>query len=279
MKLIPSNFKEQILTMLKDGLKPSEISKLLNLNYVSTQQMCNRLGYTFTYNHGNNRYFQNIDTNVKAYMLGFITADGAIVNDTLTITIHTKDRCILETLKSEIGCENPIREIHTKMSFDCSRQVDHVRFTITDKLIISDLNNLGIYPRKSLTMENIIINIPKEFRKPFIIGYFDGDGSVTLPKGKVKFQKHTNSYILHPSHCLLVQFRGTKELLLGITNELEIPTHFYQRDSIGSLIISDKLSVIKFFNCYKDLTFFLRRKYNKFLMRIDHPSFQKLIQD
>jgi hypothetical protein len=45
----------------------------------------------------NLNYFSVIDSSIKAYILGFIAADGAIVRNTncstktLTITIHAKD--------------------------------------------------------------------------------------------------------------------------------------------------------------------------------------------
>jgi hypothetical protein len=47
------------------------------------------------YNHS---YFENIDSEDKAYFLGFIYADGSIVTNgrnTLYIVIHTKDQHIL----------------------------------------------------------------------------------------------------------------------------------------------------------------------------------------
>jgi len=53
----------------------------------------------------NVNYFNKIDSYNKAYLLGFIAADGAIVQNkgfntkTLTITIHAKDIAILELLK------------------------------------------------------------------------------------------------------------------------------------------------------------------------------------
>ena len=49
----------------------------------------------------NTQYFKKINSYNKAYLLGFIAADGAIVQNkgystkTLTITIHAKDIAVL----------------------------------------------------------------------------------------------------------------------------------------------------------------------------------------
>lgn len=273
-KNVPSNFKKEILSFLEEGKTPNEISNLLNLVYCSTQQMCNKLGYKFRPDQGNIRYFQNIDTSLKAYFLGFIAADGGIVKNTLTITIHKKDKEILDTLKREIGCEKPLINIIRPLYKGSDEMTSHIRFTLSNPKLIQDLNNLGIFSRKSLTIGNIIKNIPYEFRNSFIIGYFDGDGSVLLPKGKIK--KTNNKY--YPSYSIQISIRGTKELLTGILNHLNIQKNLvFNKTYILSLC--KKEQIVQFLNCYNHLNFYLKRKYDKIQSRINHTSFQKIIQD
>lgn len=274
MKLVPSKFQNEILEFIKQGKTPTQTAKLLNLNPVSVSSFYLKQGIKTKPDKGNVRYFQNIDTHQKAYFLGFIAADGAIVKNTLTITIHFKDKCILEKLKEEIGNSHKLQEIHTKMSFDHSRIVNHVRFCLTDKSLILDLNNLGIYPKKSMTIGNIINNIPYEFRDSFIIGYFDGDGSVTLPKGNTKISK--KGLQNYPSYRTVVNFRGTLEFLQGIATHLNVNTKI-TFDKTHSLYIRRKEYILRFFSCYKNLNFYLLRKHDKFLERINHESYRKLI--
>jgi hypothetical protein len=150
----------------------------------------------------------------------------------------------------------------------------HIRFTLSNPELIQDLNNLGIFSRKSLTIGNIIENIPYEFRNSFIIGYFDGDGSVLLPKGKIK--KTNNKY--YPSYSIQISIRGTKELLTGILNHLNIQKNLvFNKTYILSLC--KKEQIVQFLNCYNHLNFYLKRKYDKIQNRINHNSFQKIIQD
>lgn len=278
IKRIPSNFREEILTLADKGIKPKEIANKLNLNRVSTNSFLRSLGYKFLPNKGDVNYFNTIDSYAKAYIVGFIAADGALVKTgkciTLTITVKYTDLCILEFIKSQIRNEHKIQIIKRKSSFDKTKYIHHVRFTISDKNISTALINLGITPNKSLTMPNIINNIPKQFRKAFIIGYFDGDGSVSLPKERAKFSNPKQQYITYPSHRLTLTIRGTKPFLQGIVDELNIKEYLIaQYDSIPSLSIGHKESIIKFFKCYEELPFFLTRKYNKFLERIYHPSY------
>jgi intein/homing endonuclease len=274
MKRIPSNFRNEILKLLEQGCKPTQIANTLNLNKVSVNSFCKNLGYSFKISQGNVKYFENIDTHQKAYFLGFIAADGAIVNNTLTITIHKKDIELLEKLKSEIGNLHNIQSINTKMSFDSTRRVNHVRYTLTNKDLISDLNNLGIFPKKSLTISNIIQNIPYEFRDSFIIGYFDGDGCIVFPPPS---KKQTSVGLkTYPTHRMIVSLRGTKEFLNGIADHLEINYKIYFHKT-HILCIRKKEYILRFFNCYKNLNFYLKRKHDKFLEKINHESFKRLI--
>lgn len=282
-KLIPSNFEAEIINFVNQGKRPVEIAKLLNLNKISTNSFLRTKGYKFQPNKGNINYFKTIDSFSKAYIVGFIAADGSLVTSktsktpTLTITIKHTDICILEFIKSEIGNSHKIQTIKRTSSFNKNMQIHHSRYTITDKNISSALIKLGITPNKSLTMPNIIPNIPKEYRKAFILGYFDGDGSVSLPKPRHKYSNPQKKDILYPSHRLTINIRGTKEFLQGIADELELDYYqINQYDSIPNMTIGHKESIVKFFKCYEGLSFFLERKYNKFLKRINHPSYKLL---
>lgn len=133
----------------------------------------------------------------------------------------------------------------------------------------------GITPRKSLTIGNIITNIPYLFRDAFIIGYFDGDGSVSAPK-----YSHSNKYgCKYEDHTLRIQIRGTKAFLEGICEHLNIDKkHIYKCGSIPQLSFANKKDVYRFYKCYEYLSFYYKRKHDKFIQRINHPSFDKYKQ-
>lgn len=215
----------------------------------------------------NEHYFEVIDSSAKAYILGFIAADGSLVKSStgdtyyLTITIRYEDKQVLEFIQEELKSRYKLLEIR-KLSYN--KEVHHIRLQFSNKFITNDLLKYGILPNKSLTMTNIINNIPIEYRDAFIIGYFDGDGSIS---------NITNSI---NNKSMNIQIRGTKEFLHGICNHLNIPiTYIHQYDSIPQLSITHMKYIVRFFECYKSLQFYYIRKYNKFLQRINEPSYDK----
>lgn len=270
---------DRVLSYLQEGKTVPEISILLGINKVTISSYLRTHGIKLNPDKGNVHYFENIDSYAKAYIVGFIAADGALVKTksttSLTITLKYEDKAVLEFIKSEIGNKHKLQEISRPSSFDSSKTIHHIRYVISDKYITEDLNKLGITSNKSLTMGNIIENIPHKYRDAFIIGYFDGDGSVTIRDGLYPNDRG----ILCKDYSLYIQIRGTEEFLKGICNHLEISeSHIKKQDSIPQLCFASKKDTYRFFQCYKNLPFYYERKYNKFLQRINHTSYDKYKQ-
>ena len=218
----------------------------------------------------NEHYYNVIDTPSKANILGFKAPDGSLVKSStgnsyyLTITIKYEDRSVLDFIQKELNSNYKLLEIR-KISY--GKEVHHIRLQFSNKIITNDLMMYGILPRKSLTMTNIIENIPIEYRDAFIIGYFDGDGSVSFISNSIN------------NKSMNVQIRGTQDFLSGICNHLDIPiTYIHQYDSISHLTITHMKYIVRFFNCYQNLQFYYIRKHNKFLERINEPSYAKYKQ-
>lgn len=283
-KLKLENQKELILSKFDAGESCTKIAKDLGeyLQAITNLIKTYRPNIPLMPNKGNVHYFETIDSYAKAYIVGFIAADGSLVKNkrtsvtTLTITIKYEDKEVLEFIKSEIGNSHDLHEIKRQSSFDKTKTIHHIRYCLSDKNIVQDLNKLGITSNKSLTMGNIIKNIPYEYRDAFIIGYFDGDGSVHI-ENRLKEKKI--SHKLYPDHSLYIQIRGTKEFLQGICEHLNITSsHIHQNDSIPHLSFANKKDTYRFFQCYANLPFYYKRKHDKFLQRISHPSYDKYKQ-
>ena len=278
-KVMTDEVITSVMNLISEGKKVPEIARILGINKVTIGSFLRTHGIKLNPDKGNVHYFDTIDSYAKAYIVGFIAADGALVktrtSTTLTITIKYEDRAVLEFIKSEIGNEHKLQEIIRPSSFDSSKIIHHIRYTISDRHITKALNALGITSNKSLSMGNIIKNIPYEYRDACIIGYFDGDGSITIRDG----QYPNDRGILCYDYSLYIQIRGTKDFLLGICNHLKIDvTHIHQNDSIPHLSFASKRDTYRFFQCYKNLPFYYKRKHDKFLQRINHPSYDKYKQ-
>ena len=212
----------------------------------------------------NTQYFKKINSYNKAYLLGFIAADGAIVQNkgystkTLTITIHAKDIAVLELLKSELNSSLNIKDITYKSKSLLSYKLDvnHKRFTTSRKEIIQDLEKVGLTSNKSLTMPNLVVNIPKKYRKAFILGYFDGDGCITNSTEKrIRYEAKFTS--------------GNKDFLLKIQdklNEVNIYSSLREKGNAFDLCIDRKEESEKLYKfLYKDVVICLSRKLNNFV--------------
>ena len=134
----------------------------------------------------NHDYFNQIDTSEKAYILGFIYADGCnyITEDGKTNIINftqLKDSVdILQKIKLELESEYPILEYTQK-----TNEKIICRTNIRSKQLSDDLIKLGVMSKKSLIVDFPSFTIvPEKFMPHFIRGYFDGDGCVWDGKRK-----------------------------------------------------------------------------------------------
>lgn len=211
-------------------------------------------------NKGNVEYFKTIDTNLKAYFLGFIAADGCITNgNRLVINVVKDDRVILDKFVEELGCESHLYNTPKKIG-RCQ-----ITFSMSDNTLVNNIRKYGIQERKSLTIENIITNIPEKFRSSFILGYFDGDGYASISYSEYTSKK-TLQKLKYP--ILHVGFCGTEKFLNGIISEIKLSHSSIKfKSGIYNLYCgSSKEDNIKIFDyLYSKNDFFLKRKYIKFM--------------
>lgn len=130
---------------------------------------------TGTRSNCNEEYFEKIDNPNKAYLLGFITADGGITgkySNVCSIEISEKDIELLNFAKKEINPKAAITDCFYK-----NKRNKKVSFS--SKKICEDLRKYGIIPNKSLILERVPIElIPQEFLCFYFRGLIDGDGCV-----------------------------------------------------------------------------------------------------
>lgn len=163
-----------------------------------------------------NENFFNSWSNEMAYFLGFIAADGCLykyknANDKymLQIGLNSKDEHILLSMMLHINSNRPL--VHKKAKIDKQGYNKGAQsiLCLNSTQIAHDLMNLGIYPRKSWTME-FPKNYPEEFMSHYLRGFFDGDGSIYF----IKHPSQKNKY-------LGVNFTGPEKYLRGLKNYLQ----------------------------------------------------------
>lgn len=111
-----------------------------------------------------------IDTEGKAYLLGWIASDGSVKKGEIVISVHEKDLNILLNLRDIICSKLPI----THMESICM-----VKLSICSTQISTDVcSHLNIFPGKKDSKVEFPTLTDIDLKWAFTRGFFDGDGSI-----------------------------------------------------------------------------------------------------
>jgi hypothetical protein len=205
----------------------------------------------------NQEIFKVIDTEEKAYWLGFLYADGYIVYNGirygLELALKESDYNHLVKFKRFLQTEAPIKKRVIKAKN--GKEYVAYRISIFNKHLVKDLVDKGCVPNKSLTLIFPSYDIvPKNLMHHFIRGYFDGDGSIYLPK------------VINKKQQASISFVGTKPFLLGIRKELNLSdTKMIPTGKAFTSVHGGNRKVATFFEqIYHNATVYLDRKYMKY---------------
>lgn len=153
----------------------------------------------------NFRYFREIDSHEKAYWLGFIYADGFISGaqgrKKFGLSLSEKDISQIEKLKKCMESDYPINKYTVRAGYKPGSR--YARLIVENEDMYDDLISHGVVEHKTDILKPP--NIKPEYNNSFILGYFDGDGSIFVSN----------------SHCPFYQVNivGTDDLLEFIHND------------------------------------------------------------
>lgn len=201
-------------------------------------------GNTTRWNTDRN-YFAKIDEPTKAYILGFLIADGHIHKTGYKIQVSVKetDAALLAAVASEMGCEAPLTT--TVNHYDGSHMR---RLLLCGQQLVADLNALGVYHDKSKTAA--WPSVAPELEGHLVRGLWDGDGYI----GKGMFE-----------------LIGTSALLDGVVEAAERHTgctlrrRMSGRDKAYHYALGSRRDTAVLHWMYEDAGIALDRKREKFL--------------
>lgn len=239
--------------LLKDELNYTELALKYEISRPTVRAFAKRTGL----HKGNTKrlkkhslninYFDTIDTPNKAYVLGFIYADGCNTRNGLHIGIQEEDKEVLEFIKSELNISNALRyikpaNVNWKPKWELS--IKSIDFS-------KALTNVGCPPAKSLIL-SFPDFISDDLMPHFIRGYFDGDGCISICKKgyfKVSFVSASALFI-----------DSLREYLYNKTGHL-LPVY---KKNYYSLLSSKQSTVKDIINLmYTNSTFSMQRKFKK----------------
>lgn len=196
-------------------------------------------------------FFSFINSEEKAYWLGFIAADGYMYDNWLGVSLSAVDRDHLVLLATSLHSSHPIAD-YTQKGHAYSRLM------IYSTKLTNDLKSLGITPRKTFTLQWPTLST--EMLRHFTRGYVDGDGCFTIDS---KARNNANVYFSVTSNkpfLLDMQAYLMRHCALNQTKLFQ-----RQKDSpIYSMVYCGKLQVRRIIDfLYQDATTYLQRKYYK----------------
>lgn len=137
----------------------------------------------------NDNYFETIDSDLKAYLLGFFVADGCIrMSDgcknsyRLSINISEKDKNLVELYQKLICPDNKITISNYKKGAKNRQPVYQIRWT--SNKMKNDLEKFNILINKTnhFDFKFPFEKLNNKLLFSFIRGYFDGDGHLSYSK-------------------------------------------------------------------------------------------------
>ena len=167
------------------SMPAKDIAANLGRSYQGVLTRANQLGLKARHRMGVNSlvkdYFKEIDTPMKAWLLGLLAADGCMSKaGQLTLGLHQKDLEIVEAARDELAPG-------ARITFYATRTTPMARFSVSDPGLVADLASHGVVNAKTL-ITAWPADLPGEFVNSFVCGYYDGDGSlgtVPLPRWAV----------------------------------------------------------------------------------------------
>jgi hypothetical protein len=253
--------ENKIRFMHANNFSASEISTEMNVDVGTVYNRLKKLGI-YTKRHRkyilNEKYFENIDSENKAYWLGFLMADG--YNSGKFIRVDIQDIGHLEKFRDDIY-PNKDMPVRTKIS-PTNKCVYYL--TIQDSKFVKDCEKLGVLNKKSHIAK--YPNIDKEMDKHFIRGLFDGDGCLSYSMDG-KYRRYNFSIV------------GSKDIISEVRNKLlliGVNIGFRKTKSIYELHIRGNRQIIKVLNwLYVDSSTFLERKFRKYDDMITWDGFKR----
>lgn len=236
--------KNQYLKVYKNVLKGQENNSGKDRCQYCFNSLTKTGSDNFNYKYEKNEnYFENIDTELKAYLLGWIAGDGCLKKDGLFFEISMEDKKILELFNKNISPTNKYYTIADE------KHKNTVLWKVHSTKIVNDLLKhleLDSYGKKCDVIK--LPNLPDNLIWSFVRGLFDSDGCVASPLA----QKTS------PTSSICSISKQIRSDIMTLCDKNHIT---YTHDGRAQIIFNGKNCLAFLDKLYTDATYYLTRKY------------------
>lgn len=202
-------------------------------------------------------FFENIDSEEKAYFLGLLFTDGNVHQMKksglwqISLELSIKDKDILETFKQLLNS-------NAKTTYRKRENTEMVAFRIYSEKMAQDLSKYGIIPNKTKATKHLP-NVPFNLRKHFIRGMIDGDGAIYKSKYKVDKEYYHITFCSY-NYSICEELQQICDSFLDEPNKAKIlkdnGKEIYRVHYNNQYKVKQLVTVL-----YKDSNYYLARKY------------------
>ncbi len=257
---------DEIVKLYESGLSTVKIATLYGVTHKVITKILDKKGIKRCNNSNrkyklNEAYFDEIDTPNKAYILGFLYADGSNSENkcTISMSLQEEDGYILEKIRQEIGSEKPLEFLDYSNKHDGGYNYkNQYRLLMFSRHMCNALKNKGVMPNKSLILKWPTF-LRDDLYSHFLRGYIDGDGYIQPHKWE-----HCVDFISTYDFCRQAQIYIENKL--GIKCKLNeaschngVTTYLYIRYKEQVKLFLDYI--------YQDAELYLERKYNTYISK------------
>lgn len=254
--------EDDIISAYNKGLYLRNIEKLYHIDIRTIKKILlnNNIDYVPKVSRKyqiNEDFFDNIDSEEKAYFLGFLFADGAVSNNLYNVRLTLKDNDyeIIKKLEKCIYKDLTVDHVIVRKSKQLENKY-YASLDINSLHLVKSLVKLGCTPTKSLTLK--FPQIDPLLYSHFIRGYFDGDGNINC-KSRVFVVTSTQDF------C--------QNALTIIKNATGVNLHIYKYKNVYRLTSHGRNQITKILKyLYSDSSIYLERKYKIYLNLLKEPS-------
>lgn len=263
-QLKSEQYKDDVIRLYQNGLSQDKIEKEIGICRKTIRDILRQNNIHIRDNteyrkyYLNQDYFEIIDTQNKAYTLGFLYADGNVSKEkyNIQLSLQEGDKHILESISKDMETNTPL--VYRNLKKYNNNQQNQYSISLHSKKMHQDLCKLGVVPNKTHGIEYPNF-LPEDLHRHFIRGMMDGDGCIHPPYGNYNKIK-------------TVDICGTYKFCMGLKQIIEeklnihcsvIKTSPDVKRTTYKTTVSGGIQVSKFLDwIYSDANLYLYRKYD-----------------
>lgn len=252
----------EIISLYRGHYGVNEIARKFNcdtalINRVLKENNVEKVAWRKVNKNLKDDFFEVIDTEEKAYLLGLMTTDGYVKvysnrnSNTIGISLQLGDIELIEWIKQTLCIDG-------KIQYDKRPNKECCTIEWSSQKMVKDLSQYGVIPNKTYLLTKLTKKIPSELYHHYLRGLYDGDGICHIVDDKFY---DPNVGFCGYSEDFVRDFQYAVDRIINKKQHNQIrKQNAYQCSWRG------RQQVLKILNAlYKDSTCCLKRKHDKYI--------------